>query len=577
VEYSTLSIIDAVKEKYPINPDKVFDTLSKIASPRTAGTFIDELDYDDYEFRHKTADVLDNIGWKPANNREAALYYFARQDWGALSTLGKDALEPLIIALKDKTPDIRRSAVETLGEIGDSQALTPLIDVLNDEDAAVRNEAITALGGITNPGTVKYLLAALKDPRYDRKKVIDALGETGDPAPLEFLIYALQDTTWEGRIYQEAAARALGKIGDVRAVEPLIAAVNSKFYEVRKEAVEALGKIGDSRIEIHLITALKDENENLREAAVAALCSISKPGATESLIKALSDKDCFVREGAANVLGQIGWQSSNKDERAVYLTAKQEWTELQAAGEHAVKPLTTVLEDENPEIRRNAVYTLGKIGSPEAVEPLIAAVKNQQLHDPYLNILIEALGEIGDVRALEHLTHFINSFLEEAAKAALEKIRGSVIQKNLGLCCRKCFQRAKKNRIKYPVFENNIFSHRSITYYSCRNCHSNSYLLKKIEKIVLLLDLNSEDVYLQDGEILTVNWIKKKEALDFDEIRIENAGDGDVDELMKKLLDEPDDKQRDHFRSIPVYLAPGVKLSPGTIELLGNHFKIESP
>ncbi|MCK5055728.1 MAG: HEAT repeat domain-containing protein [Candidatus Aminicenantes bacterium] len=570
-------IIDALKEKYPIDQEKVFDTLSRIASPRTAGTFIDELNYDDYEIRHKAAEVLDNIGWEPANNREAALYYFAREDWEALCALGKDALEPLIAALKDKTPAIRRNAVETLGKIGDSQAMAPLIDVLNDEDASVRNEAVTALGGIVNPDTVKYLLAALRDSRYDKEKVIDALGEKGDSAAVEHLTYALQDTTWEGRIYREAAARALGKIGDVRAVEPLIAAVNSKFYEVRIEATEALGKIGDSRAEIPLINALKDENENLREAAVAAFCKISKPGAAESLIMALTDKDCFVRQGAANVLGQIGWQPSGKGALAVYLTAKQDWVELQAAGEHAVKPLVAVLEDENPEIRRSAVYTLGKIGSPEAVEPLIAALKNQQLHDPYMNILIEALGEIGDARALEHLTYFLNNFLEEVAKTALEKIRGSVSYKDPGFFCTKCFQRAKKNRIKYSVYENNVFSHRSITYYSCKNCHSNSYLLKKIEKIVILLDRNSEEAYLQEGDVLAVNWLKRKEALDFDEIRIENAGDSEVEELVKRLSSDPDDKRRDRYLSIPVYLSPGVTLSPGTRDLLGNHFKIESP
>jgi len=54
---------------------------------------------------------------------------------------------------------------------------------------------------------------------------------------VEPLIAALKDAEWRVR---EAAAEALGKIGDPRAVEPLIDALQDKEWFVQRTAAEAL-------------------------------------------------------------------------------------------------------------------------------------------------------------------------------------------------------------------------------------------------------------------------------------------------------------------------------------------------
>jgi len=58
---------------------------------------------------------------------------------------------------------------------------------------------------------------------------------------------------------QQKAALALGKIGDSRAVEPLIWALRDKNEPVRRCAAEALGKIKDDRAVEPLIRALKEQ------------------------------------------------------------------------------------------------------------------------------------------------------------------------------------------------------------------------------------------------------------------------------------------------------------------------------
>ena len=76
-----------------------------------------------------------------------------------------------------------------------------------------------------------------------------------------------------------SATWTLGKIGDRRAVEPLIAAMKDRDKGVKKGAAVALGDIGDGRAVEPLIQALKDEDESIQRAV------------RESLERTISKKD----------------------------------------------------------------------------------------------------------------------------------------------------------------------------------------------------------------------------------------------------------------------------------------------
>ena len=93
------------------------------------------------------------------------------------------------------------------------------------------------------------------------------------------MIEALANTSTDVRC---AAAEALGKIGDIRAVEPLIGVLQSNSSkgasgvrsddDVRCAAAEALGKIGDIRAVEPLIGVVQSNSrEEVRQAAASAL------------------------------------------------------------------------------------------------------------------------------------------------------------------------------------------------------------------------------------------------------------------------------------------------------------------
>jgi HEAT repeat protein len=102
-----------------------------------------------------------------------------------------------------------------------------------------------------------------------RRAAVEALGNLDDlnRAP-PALIAALKDSDWEIR---EKAAESLGNIGDAAAVPGLGAAIHDERVEVRRKVIEALGQMEDSRVTTYLVTAIKDDDAEVRKAAAEAL------------------------------------------------------------------------------------------------------------------------------------------------------------------------------------------------------------------------------------------------------------------------------------------------------------------
>jgi HEAT repeat protein len=99
---------------------------------------------------------------------------------------------------------------------------------------------------------------------------------TAQKSPVESavdgLIVALKDPDVDVRCQ---AAWALGRTRKTRAVDPLIEAM-ADAAAVRRQAVRALGEIGDPRAVPALTAALKDEDPRVRRYASKALARIKQ-------------------------------------------------------------------------------------------------------------------------------------------------------------------------------------------------------------------------------------------------------------------------------------------------------------
>jgi len=162
------------------------------------------------------------------------------------------------------------------------------------------------LTGCTKP-TIEELIDDLSNSLdlHAREKAVDALIDIGTPA-VEPLIAVLASKNINAR---DTAARALGEIGDARAVKPLIAilykhAILEEEHLNKESYITALANIGTPSAEA-LITDLKNEQWQIRDTAKFTLEDIGLP-AVEALIVALVDEDSYVRDTAEQLLLDIG-------------------------------------------------------------------------------------------------------------------------------------------------------------------------------------------------------------------------------------------------------------------------------
>jgi HEAT repeat protein len=216
-----------------------------------------------------------------------------------------------------RKPAKRQTAVEQLGQLGDSVAATYLGTLLWDESQQVRLSAALALTRLNPDIALGGLLKVLND-REKASKAGAAFGEIGVPA-LELLLIALRNPN--GRIRgaaasglvkvgspaviplieiasdskrfgQDYAASALGQIGDLTAVEPLIGQLEKADKLALFFIISALGRLRDSRAVKPLIQLLDRPHHWLNGSyAIMALQSIGTPEALAAVEKSRNKRD----------------------------------------------------------------------------------------------------------------------------------------------------------------------------------------------------------------------------------------------------------------------------------------------
>jgi len=143
----------------------------------------------------------------------------------------------------DLPPVLRRDALLAQARAKDRRATAGLVRYLaGSEEVYERIEIIETLGELGDPTAAPALIGQLKTLRT-KLAAIGALGLVKATVALPQLVRCLREdrfVSWRG-----AAARALGRIGDKRAIDPLRQAVRSDLEaDVVADAVEALRRLG---------------------------------------------------------------------------------------------------------------------------------------------------------------------------------------------------------------------------------------------------------------------------------------------------------------------------------------------
>ncbi len=299
---------------------------------------------------------------------------------GALLAIGEPAVTTLGACLSDPVLTVQELASSVLATIADARVLTPLIVALTSPDWIVRMHAAKALGRIQDPEAVGPLVPLLQDRvKAVREEASTALAAIGEAA-LSSLLSALTHVEWLVRLH---AVEALGKTRSPEAVAPLLSVLfNDRDRAVREDAVRALGQIGDARAVEFLVTAMKEPG--LRPLAVEALGQIGDRRAVPVLINVLEgvnrpeivppidgcgdhwDEDIITLGAAAKALGVL------RDEAAIpslmkalryTVTRADAANALARFGGTVIAPLLALLAHESDDnIRYHVKDTLAKVG-----------------------------------------------------------------------------------------------------------------------------------------------------------------------------------------------------------------------
>lgn len=188
-----------------------------------------------------------------------------------------------------------------------------------------------------------------------------------------------------------------------------LAADEASHVGARVAAIWLLGILPDpdgAASEGALLAAAEAIDTRVRSSALISLGYLGRSTSVDRLVEALKDDDAFVRESAANALAEIGAPTS-------------------------VDALIASLSDprETPAVRGEVAKALGFTHSPEAFEPLVQALGDEDAEVRFFAAV--GLGELGDPRAIDALKSLaaqdraevsIFGTVAEAATGALEAL-----------------------------------------------------------------------------------------------------------------------------------------------------------
>ena len=293
------------------------------------------------------------------------------------------ALDRLVAALDDASPEVRRQAARGLGESRSAEAVSHLLNEVADGESDIRSEAIEALGQIGDPSVLDPLIEALDDPDARvRISAIRALSEIGGPEAEELLFWKFADRF--DRSVFPTMADALGRARDLRIVRPTLDRLRDfRSPAIRLQLLNSICRaLGAGRRFYRLISL---DEYSRAESANDMLRQTGRSIGRSRLL------DREIRDRATGYLAEA--------------TAAFDADEIERFRETAVK----LLEYLEHHVDRKAVGTMGPDASERvgavilAVRTYMAAIDEGEPHEVVFSFMAVCLWCLGN--ALERARH----------------------------------------------------------------------------------------------------------------------------------------------------------------------------
>ncbi len=283
---------------------------------------------------------------------------------------GPTACAALLAALDDTDALVREAVIGALSQQNPADSLLPLTLRLHEAAAGRRNAAYSALieiGGRRPEALVAALRASDAEPV--RTAIANILGNLHTPVAVTGLIECL-DHPGEAVTVQQAAAQALGRLGDRAATPALIRLATRGAPEARPAAIHALGQLDDEQAVEPLVQLLPAEGAG-QTLIIEALGNIGRPEAVAAIAARLGapPPDPELATVALEALIKIIIEPE--------LGRRQEASSLaEARRQIPVAPLLEALRTLPPPGNAYAAHLLGCLTPPEALPHLVTALRH---------------------------------------------------------------------------------------------------------------------------------------------------------------------------------------------------------
>ncbi len=305
--------------------------------------------------------------------------------WATYHADRNSASEALVGYLADNDPIRRSFAGIALGHAGNIDAAFAIINTIQCDldDTDFHFPAAISLAEIAS----NY-----KDKDLDRN--IDELLKTSYFSGKETLLYLINLDEEERYLEpnhkipeSDKSSYALRK-NSLNVPEPVLEPFGSLIEQLKEQdpqrkiqAAEKLGELKNQKATMDMCLLLNDSNHEVQLAAIKALRKIGDQRATEVFNFFLPQNTCFHREDIAEAMGAL------KDTNAVPV-------------------LASVFNSAWLELRAEIVRSLGRIGGPEVIDPLILALKDN--HPKIRHIAVWKLFDLQHKRAIKAIRQAIS-------------------------------------------------------------------------------------------------------------------------------------------------------------------------
>jgi HEAT repeat protein len=381
-----------------------------------------------------------------------------------LIRLGENSVHALVPYLRSDNKDVRKLAVDILGEIKSKEPIYYLLPLLQDSDPNVIVAALEALGNIGSNVAIVPIGDTYNRYPFARIMAIEALGKIGGDSVRSFLENKFKEAFAAGNtdgVYVFALLDAIGIVGNDKTLDILLAHYENIKEHLRDvllhEMVHIIERCNiefqfEDKVQVDLLHALHSDNGHIQLSAAKGLVQFKDQDVTRALLLSLgiSEEMDFVviaQMSARPLAFQIAIECleggvSRGKIQIIMLLGKLATEFIHSYKNFNAYPIidtelkrtiavtVEAWQDASQEDREIIADTLFRLDCDSAADFLNDALIEL---DPWSRVhIIDQMGTMPTRRVLECIARFINDENDMVQEAAISALRAAGLPVEIG-------------------------------------------------------------------------------------------------------------------------------------------------